>query len=122
MLDNPLHWAAAMYSPRSRQARSIAPTDLDTLADLTSIDWRVVRMQSKAIAGTDGVTWRTNIADGYFVGIQKKPGLQEVTFAPASVRHSRLSFLHALWGSARARAAEGSVRAAGGGQPLAGAI
>ena len=44
------------------------------------------------------MTWTTNIASGTFANIQNNPSLQEVAFAPVSVRYFRFTSLHALWG------------------------
>src|ERR1035438_4559850 len=62
----------------------------------------------------DGVTWRTNVADGSFANIQNNPSLQEVAFAPVSARFFRFTSLHAIWGSGWTSAAEISVLPAGG--------
>ena len=62
----------------------------------------------------DGVTWRTNVADGSFANIQNNPSLQEVAFAPVRARFFRFTSLHAIWGSGWTSAAEISVLPAGG--------
>jgi alpha-L-fucosidase len=62
----------------------------------------------------DGVTWRTNVADGSFANIQNNPSLQEVAFAPVRARFFRFTSLHAIWGSGWTSAAEISDLPAGG--------
>ena len=57
----------------------------------------------------DGVSWTTNIANGFFANIQNNPGLQEASFTPVSARYFRFTSLQAVWRSGWTSAAEISV-------------